>query len=80
MYIYFLKREQLYRRNIGHYIGYGIGVYRRFNGREYLIRYIPDVFTERRFAEKMVRNCNALQLEPIHLEEIIEEFLCEEIR
>ena len=77
MYVYFLKKEQLYHRDIGRYIGYGIGVYRKCNGKEYFIRYIPDVFTERKSAEKMVRNCTALQLEPIHLEEIIEEFLCE---
>ena len=78
MYIYFLKEEMMCHTETGHcYISYGVGVYTQQHGKKYGIKYLSDVFLRRKKAEKFVDKCNRLQLHPVHLENVIEDILCQ---
>ncbi len=37
---------------------------------------VGDVTDDREALEELVRKCNELQLDPIHLEDVVEDFLC----
>ena len=55
------------------YTGYGICVRRSGTGEE---RSFPDISTRRRDVEELVGRCNRLRLDVIHIEDVIDDFLC----
>ena len=57
--------------DVGTYMAYGIAL---FDG-ERPLRYIPDVFLQREKAQELVACCNRLALDPIHLDDVIEDML-----
>lgn len=56
---------------VGEYVSYGICVYS--DGK--LVLCVPDVVTDSERAEKLVCLCNGCGLDPIHLADVIEDFL-----
>ena len=62
----------------GHdYISYGIAAYADAETcvAKYVIAYVPDVSTNRSAVESLVQRCNILGLSPIHLVDVVEDFL-----
>lgn len=49
-------------------ISYGVEIWEN----SVQIEYIPNVFTEKEYAERLVDNCNKYQASPIHIYDIIE--------
>ena len=70
-YIYEVVKETETSEILGEYITYGIKVTRN----ESLIELISDVSTDREKAERLASLCNDGQLHPIHIRDIIEDFL-----
>ena len=68
---YEMRHDFLYHRDIGKYEAYGIDVY---EGEE-LIRSIRDVTTQEKELLAFVQLLNKLNLELIHLDCVIEDFL-----
>ena len=60
---------------IGTYDSYGICAYQTGPYAERMIACFYDVFAERKKAEELVELCNSLELEPIHLEDVVEDAL-----
>lgn len=60
---------------IGTYNSYGICAYQKDLDDEKLIACFYDVFSERKKAEELVELCNTLELDPIHLEDVVEDAL-----
>ena len=54
---------------------FGIALFTRNGNRSKLIKAIPDLSTDRMAVEKLVGLCNDLQLDPIHLDDVVEDFL-----
>ncbi len=63
---YYFKEEKNTDENGNIYISYSVG------NDDF---YIHDVFISKRKAEKFVRLCNRLKLSPIHLKDVIEDFI-----
>lgn len=59
----------------GTYDSYGICAYTIECESEKLIACFYDVFSERKKAEELVYLCNSLELDPIHLEDVVEDAL-----
>lgn len=60
---------------IGTYNSYGICAYQTELGNERMIACFYDVFAERNKAEELVELCNSMDLDPIHLEDVVEDAL-----
>lgn len=71
MVTYQIVKELIYHSELGNYYSYGICAY--LNKKE--IAHISDVFLEKDDAIKFVQKCNQLELDPIHLPEVIEDAL-----
>ena len=54
------------------YIGYGICVRDERTGKQRLFR---DISVRKREIDELVKRCNALKLDPVHIEDVIEDFL-----
>ena len=63
--------EKYYSEDIGTYIAYGISVY---CGEAELLR-ISDICADRCLVEDLCRRCTEGELDPIHIYEVIEDFL-----
>lgn len=68
---YSAKREVINSEEFGEYITYGIQIY---NDGE-LIREISDVSTSERKVADLCECCNRLKLDPIHIDDVIEDIL-----
>ena len=64
-------RQTLNNKEIGTYVTYGIDVK---NSKE-RITFVSDVTTSKQEAHKLASRCTEAQLDPIQLEEIVEDFL-----
>ncbi|MDD6188113.1 MAG: DUF6514 family protein [Clostridiales bacterium] len=74
---YYAVKESLYREEIGAYTAYGIGVFEYDGDEKKTLQYIPDVFLDEDKAEQLVDMCNRLQLEPVHLLNVVEDTVSE---
>ena len=66
-YVYSYRKE--YHTDLGGYVSYGI----ELASGEYLLYYFPDVFSDEQDAIDFVEQCNKGQVEPCHIEQLIED-------
>lgn len=66
-YVYTYRKE--YHEDLGGYVSYGI----ELTLGEYLLSYFPDVFSDEQDALDFVERCNEGQVEPEHIEQVIED-------
>lgn len=72
MTLYRLRKDNLFHNDIGSYISYGIDI---FDGSaDKPIRSIPDISCKREPLEALIFLCNNLQLDVIHIDDVIEDF------
>ena len=71
MYQYRIVKEKVDHPDIGRFATYGVAVYK--NGT--LIHLQHDVSVEPEEVERLVALCNADQVEPIHLEDVIDNII-----
>lgn len=73
MTFYQLRKDILYQQDTGDYTSYGIDV---FNSQSnVLIRSIPDISLEKELLKNLISLCNDLQLDIIHLDDVVDDFL-----
>ena len=73
MFIYKLSEKEHCHPDIGTYKSFGISIYRAENSR-YLIT-IDDIFTKRDEAERFLKKCIINEVSPIHIMDIIEDYI-----
>lgn len=56
-------------------ITYGIACIEEDDGISELIIQIPDISTDREKIEHLVQLCNVLQLSPIHLQDVVDDYI-----
>jgi len=71
MYNYIAVEEQLEHPDIGTYTSYGIKAMRENED----IAFISDVSVNKAFVEALARCCTDLQLDPIHLFDVVEDVI-----
>lgn len=71
--------EEIYTLNGKSRKSYGIAVYSNAeeDGSATILTAVRDITSERERLEDLVRKCNLLELSPIHLDDVIEDFLTE---
>lgn len=69
MYKYIVVEEHLEHPDIGTYTSYGIKAMR---GTE-AVEFVSDVSVDKTFVEALARCCTDLQLDPIHLFDVVED-------
>ena len=57
---------------------FGIALIETIDDCTVILQLIPDVCPAKKRVDQLVKRCNELRLDPIHLEEVIEDFLAEE--
>lgn len=75
MYRYSIIKEKLYTPESGNYISYGICVYLISENKNTEIAHISDVFLEKEDAVNFINLFNQLELDPVHLDDAIENIL-----
>lgn len=75
MVVYQVVKETLRSQEIGTYQTFGVGAYRSCQERLKRVALVSDVFLEQEAAERFVKRCNQLQLDPSHLLDVIEDAL-----
>lgn len=73
MICYKLRSDKLFHEEMGNYIAYGMDIIDYET--DSLIRSIPDISTEKAALERLIRQCNQLHADIIHIDDIIEDFL-----
>ena len=71
MIFYKIRLDQLKDEDIGRYISYGIDVVEN----EAVLRSVKDITTDEARLSGLVDLCNKLQLSPVQLDDVIEDFL-----
>lgn len=71
MYSYRTIKEYLWHADIGHYVSYGIVAYQ--GGVE--VARISDVSVEGDSVKELARLCNEYQVSPIHLWDVVEDWI-----
>lgn len=69
---YKITEELLYHDDIGNYTAHGISAISVQGSKRVEILHIPDVYLN---CNKLVQLCNQYQLDPIHLMDVIEDFM-----
>ena len=75
MYLYIPKREHLYSAEAGSYISYGINVFHEKDQYSTPIASISDVSIDFDSVSNLCKLCTKMQLEPIHLWDVAEDFI-----
>lgn len=70
---YYYVKEKLHTLEFGNYTSYAISAYKHHNNKRTRIAYISDVFLDESDARNFINLCNSMELDPIHLNEVIEE-------
>ena len=70
-YLYETVRQELRTDELGRYVTYGIRV--SLDGRQ--LELVSDVTTDERAAQRLANLCTSEQLDPIHLNDVIEDLL-----
>ena len=66
---YYYKKEY-FSKDGQSYISYSILIREKFK----VVKYVPDVFSNKADAKKFVALCNKYRLSPIHVDDLIEDF------
>ncbi len=72
-YVYEVNQEINSHIDIGNYSSYGLNVYVQVNGENKLLKRVSDLFTEEQDARAFAELCNSENLEPVHLDDVIED-------
>jgi len=75
MYLYRHRHEVQYLNEVGYYETFGIEAYVGESGRWRKIKEVSDVTTDIDVVLNLVSICNKEQLDPIHLMNVIEDFI-----
>jgi len=75
MIFYLPVKQHLFHPDIGDYISYGIAAVRLFHGWG-RISFVADVDTSARKVFSLALSCTWWQLDPVHLMDVVEDFLC----
>ncbi len=67
--------ERLYSPDHGWYTGYGIRAYRRVEDAWEPVVTVSDLSTDRQAVEALAHRCTAGELSPIHLRDVVEDWL-----
>ena len=73
MFIYKLLEKEHYHPDTGRYKSFGISIYRAESNEDLIT--IDDIFTNRNEAEKLVKKCIINEVSPIHIMDIIEDYI-----
>ncbi len=73
--IYQVVKENLYNRDIVHYISYGIKILRVSHGKLHELKTVADVSTNKALVKQLATLCTRGQLSPIHLMDVIDDFI-----
>lgn len=73
MVAYRAVQEEYHDHDLGVYTAFGVCAYQIIEQQQEQVAYIPDVFLSTETAQHFVEICNRLQLEIIHLREVIED-------
>lgn len=74
MVTYTVTKENKWCVNNGHYTSFGINAY-DFDKAQNPIQSISDIFLDCKSADRFVSTCNELELDIIHLNDVVEDFL-----
>lgn len=72
---YQVVEETMHSREVGTYTSFGVCAYREEKRHRREVARISDVFLNTETARQFVNTCNKLQLDIIHLPEVIEDIL-----
>ena len=72
---YYYVEEKLYNSSIGNYTAYAIIAYNKDDNIKIRLTYISDVFLDKADAKQFIHICNTMNVEPVHLSDLIEEAL-----
>ena len=75
MFRYIPVQERLFSDDIGFYVSYGIRAVKETETEAEEIICISDVCTERDTVDNLTSLCTKLQMDPVHLLDVIEDFL-----
>lgn len=70
---FYTVKESLYSEEAGSFTAYGIGVCENDQCKKKILEYIPNIFLDKQKAEQLVAKCNRLQLDPLHLFNVVED-------
>lgn len=73
-FLYLPVEQTLFTEELGAYRSFGLHVLRDFDGSNQEITFFQDVSTDRALIEQLSVLLNKLQLDPIHIRDIIEDF------
>ena len=72
-YTYEVIREELHSDELGDYVTYGI----QMSAENNVLKMISDVSTNREYVKELVQRCNSEQLDPIHIDDVVSDFIQE---
>ena len=75
MFVYQVVEERFYDADIGKYISFGLIVLYTTYGEYREIMKVSDISTDRERVELLADRCRRYQLHPIHLMDVIEDFI-----
>ncbi len=73
---YEVMEERLYSPDAGWYTGYGIRACRQTGDRLEPVLTVSDISLSREQVTGLAERCTKGQLAPVHLKEVIDDFLC----
>lgn len=73
--IYQVVKGTFSHPDIGHYTSYGIKIFRVSHGKLHELKTVSDVSTNEALVKQLATLCTRGQLSPIHLMDVIEDFL-----
>ena len=74
-YTYSVFEERLFQPDIGEYTAYGIKI--TSDNPLFVSKTITDISVSKPEISSLVKRCNKCQLQPIHFEDVVDDFLCE---
>lgn len=71
MVTYCIQEEKLYHKDLGYYTAFAIKAFQNNK----LVEFVSDVFLDKEKANSFVRQCNELQVDLVHLYDVIDDIL-----
>lgn len=67
--------ENVYRNGDDTIRSYGVAVGNESDGETIILKSISDIFSDIKQIERLVDVCNSLRLDPVHIQEVVSDFL-----
>lgn len=77
IYQYLAVEQTLFNCELGRYTAFGIAAQKRAPDGWRQIAFVPDICTNTQQAQRLAQLCTQGQLEPIHLMDVIEDFVAD---